>query len=399
MISEVVNVSINGDVQDDIVPDVLEIELQEDIDSADVFRVRLGIHQQFGGAWSYVDDRRFRIWNRLSIQAGYPDDHATIVDGYITHVDAAFGTHEHESYLEISGMDPSCLMDLDDKQLAWANKKDHEIARAIFTSYGLHYEVEDTVAQHQEAVSTILQTESDVQFLRRLAARNGFECFVRGRTGYFRSPNMQDRPQKILAVQFGDASNLSSLHVRVDGTPPSVAEIRRLDPMEKMQQTQALSGTPRRALGARSLADLRAGVADGRVFLKRQASASPQEMRGRLRDGCEGASRFVTVEGDIDGRAYLAVLRPQRLVTVKGAGESFSGLYYVTAVRHKFTIDEYTQHFTAYRNGIGLTGDEDFGAASLLPIALPAVSLPGGTAGAGDRVLPPESQSGSVGGL
>ena len=133
---------------------------------------------------------------------------------------------------------------------------------------------------------------------------------------------MQDRPQRILAVQFGEESNLSSLHVRVDGTPPSRAEIRRLDPMAKTQEAQTLSGTPRRALGARSLADLRSGVADGRAFLKRQTSASQQEMRGRLRRGCEGASRFVTVEGDIDGRTYLAVLRPQRLVTVKGAGES-----------------------------------------------------------------------------
>ena len=182
MISEVVNVSINGDAQEDIVDDILEIELQEDIDSADLFRVRLGIRQD-AGAWSYVDDERFRIWNRLSIQAGYPDDQATIVDGYITHLNVEFGNHEHDSYLEISGMDPSCLMDLDDKQLAWVNKTDHEIARTVFASYGLHYEVEDTVAQHKEAVSTILQTETDMQFLRRLAERNGFECFVRERTG------------------------------------------------------------------------------------------------------------------------------------------------------------------------------------------------------------------------
>ena len=49
-------------------------------------------------------------------------------------------------------------------------------------------EVEDTAATHGEAVATILQTETDIRFLRRLAARNGFECHVRGSTGVFPQP-------------------------------------------------------------------------------------------------------------------------------------------------------------------------------------------------------------------
>src|SRR5262249_13193709 len=159
-------------LQDDLTPDIMEIEIEEDVDKADVFRVRISIRQQSDGAWTYLDDERFQVWKPLQIQAGYPDDHDNVMDGYITHVDGGLAQDEGESYLEISGMDASCLMDLDEKQLAWANKKDHEIAQTIFASYGLNYEVEDTIDQHREAVSTILQSETDIQFLRRLAARN-----------------------------------------------------------------------------------------------------------------------------------------------------------------------------------------------------------------------------------
>ena len=81
-------------------------------------------------------------------------------------------------------------------------------------------------------------------------------------------------------------------------------------------------------------------------------------MRGGLRQAYEDASRFVTADGEIDGQVYRAVLRARRLVTIKGIGETYSGLYYVGRVRHSFAFDGYTQQFQAYRNGLGLTGDE-----------------------------------------
>jgi phage protein D len=260
-------------------------------------------------------------------------------------------------------------MDLAEKQLAWPNKKDHEIAREIFSSYGLRPEIEDTVATHAEAVATILQTETDIRFLRRLAARNGFECHVRGSTGCFRSPNLRVPPQKTLAIEFGGETNLAELRIRVDGTPSTVTEIRRVDPIAKREEREGLQASPRRTLGRRPLAGLRTGLPDGRQLLRRELAASPIEMRGRLRQAYEGASRFVTAEGEIDGRVYRAVLRARRLVTIKGVGETYSGLYYVTRVRHSFTTEGYTQQFEAYRNGLGLTGEERFAAAAL-PLAL-----------------------------
>ncbi len=391
MITEIINLSIDGGPQDEIVPDIVEIEVEEDVAVADVFRVRVALVTRSDGSWNYLDDKRFGLWKRVTIEAGYPDSAETIIDGYITHVEARLA-HD-EPYLEISGMDMSAAMNLEEKQLAWPNKKDHEIAQAIFSSYGLSYEVEDTVAQYSENVSTILQSETDIRFLRRLAARNGFECYVRGGTGFFRSPNMQDPPQKLLAVEFGEETNVSEFRVHVDGTPATVAEVRRIDPMEKKEETEMLDASPRRALGDRALSQLRSGQPDGRVLLRNQAPAATTEMRSRLRHAYESATAFVRAEGQIDSRIYRGVLRAKRLVTIKGAGESFSGLYYVTKVRHTFTADGYTQQFEAYRNGIGLTGQENFATATL-PVAV-AIGAGGGSRPSGNRVLPAH-QAGST---
>jgi phage protein D len=398
VINEVVNVSIGGAPQEDLVADVVQLEVEESVTEADVFRLRLALRPLSDGTWSYVDDPRFQVWKRFSVEAGYPDDTQPLIDGYITHVELGFGA-EQEAYLEVTGMDPSVRMNLEDKQLAWANKKDHEIAQAVFTSHGLNYEVEDTVVQHAEAISTILQSETDIRFLRRLAARNGFECYVRGNTGYFRSPDLQQPPQKLLAVEFGPETNVSQLKIRVDGTAPATTEIRRVDPLEKREETETLSELPERKLGRQPLGELRAGQPEGRLFLRREPSAAKEELQARLRSAYAGASQFITVEGELDGRVYLAVLRSGRLVTLKGAGERYSGLYYVTRVRHSFSVDGYTQSFEARRNGAGLTGEEQFGAATL-PMALSPPSLGGGgAASSGSRVLPPQQAGRNFGGI
>jgi Phage tail baseplate hub (GPD) len=385
VIAEVVNIFIDGVQQDELVPDVIEIEAEEHVSSADVFRLRLALHPRPDGSWTCLDDDRFRVWRRLTLRAGYPGQVGTVFDGYITHAHVACG-HGREPYLEVSGLDVTAIMDLEEKQLAWANKRDDEIARAIFTAYGLSADVEITVTRHVERTSTIMQAETDIRFLRRLARRNGFECFVQGATGVFRSPDMRQPPQPPLAVEFGGETNVSDIRISVDGTPVTAPEIRRLDPLAKRVEIRRLTASPRRQLGARSLGALRSTFPEGRAFLRGQSPADAVEMNGRLRQAYQPATEFVSAEGEIDSRLYRNVLRAKRLVTIKGLGRTFSGLYYVTRVRHSFTVDGYTQRFEAYRNGLGLLGIENFEKAALEEALLGAAGH--AARGAGNRILP-----------
>ena len=56
--------------------------------------------------------------------------------------------------------------------------------------------------------------------------------------------------------------------------------------------------------------------------------------------------------GTLDVARYGAVLKSRQLVGVRGAGEAFDGLHYVTSVTSRLTRGEFTQSFTLARNAL-----------------------------------------------
>src|SRR5262249_41581791 len=82
------------------------------------------------------------------------------------------------------------------------------------------------------------------------------------------------------------------------------------------------------------------------------------------------AGWLITAQGEVNSEAYQNVLRPHRVVLVKGASKAYSGKYYVTRVAHEMKGDgSYTQSFEARRNARDVDGSEAFGASGLaLPI-------------------------------
>lgn len=56
--------------------------------------------------------------------------------------------------------------------------------------------------------------------------------------------------------------------------------------------------------------------------------------------------------GSLDVARYGRVLRSRRLVGVRGAGDAFNGLYYVTRVTHALKRGSYSQTFQLARNGV-----------------------------------------------
>jgi hypothetical protein len=57
-------------------------------------------------------------------------------------------------------------------------------------------------------------------------------------------------------------------------------------------------------------------------------------------------------QGTLDVARYGRVLKSRGLVGVRGAGEAFDGLYYVSSVAHTISRGEYKQSFTLARNGL-----------------------------------------------
>jgi phage protein D len=362
---------------DDFYPNVIEVEVTDHADEADTFRLKLRLRLGEDGAWSDAAYEHLALFTKVRIEAGFrAADSQVLTEGYITEISAHFEDAGRQPYLEVRGLDASVLMALEEKIVAWPNLSDGDIATQILASYGLVPDVTATNPVHQENDVTVMQRGTDLQLLRFLARRHGFEVgverdFVTGAvTGFFREPNLAGRPQKTLAVAFGEASSLSTFEVTVDGLRPLAAEADQIDVKARAVGTGTATDLQLTAIGDQDLAalagDAAAGLVSakdvvGKVWLAADPTSDATELTALAQAVRDEAGWFATARGEIRSDVYASVLRANRLVAVKGAGSRYSGTYYVTSVTHRVNGNgEYQQHFEGRRNALGVSGSEDF---------------------------------------
>jgi phage protein D len=354
-------IEIEGEEMSDIYPDLISMEVELDDQLANMFRIRLPLKKQADATWSYLDDENFVVWKQVSIGAGFAGETEELIAGRITHVKPTFDPDRSLCFLDIWGMDESVLMDREEKLKDWPNKKDSDIASEIFGLYGFSAEVEDTEVVHDEAVSTIIQRETDMRFLQRLALRNGFECYVAGKTAYFRKPRLDDTPQPVLACHFGKETNLSRFAIEVNALTPANVAMFQVDRLNKEIIDSAAESSLQTALGnTDSTGILADGMDPPKNFIGMNAATGKPEMDALCQGFYHNAEWFVTAEGEIAGNLYSHALKARSTVTIKGVGETYSGVYYVSHVTHSFTPDGYVQYFKVKRNALMPTGGENF---------------------------------------
>jgi len=357
---------------------LIEVAVEDNADQADTFRLKVGIQLRDDGEWTDVDAPEFALFNKVRVEAGFRDGTTEILtEGYITDVQVHFEDAARQPYLEVHGLDASVLMSLEEKIVTWPNLSDSDIATQILSAYGFTPDVTSTNPVHQENDVTVIQRGSDLEFLRRLARKNGFEVGVAKdalpgtTTGYFRTPVLDGTPQKTLAVASGDETSLRSFTVTVDGVKPLAVETGQIDVKGKA----AASGTGTQlqfaAIGNQDLDALVGGTINslitahdtaGKLWLYSVPTSNAKELTTLEQAVRDEAGWLVNATGEINSDVYGAVLRANRLVLVKGAGALFSGKYYVTQVAHRIGSDgRYQQTFHARRNAVGLDGSEHFG--------------------------------------
>jgi phage protein D len=309
------------------------------------------------------------IWKEISIQAGFESDMQDVLTGYITYIKPCFDPDPSKSILEIRGKDKSVLMDRQEILMAWPDKKDSDIASEIFEIYGFTPEVEDTQVVHEEAVYTSIQRETDLDFLERLARRNGFECFIDCDTAYFRKPKLDENPpQPVLACHFGKETSVNCFSVEVNSSSAANVSMLQVDPINKEEMESTVDASQQDALGETDVNGFTApGIPPAVTYIGMSPAATQAEMDIMCQSVYHQGDWFVSARGQIAGNLYKHVLKPRRTVTIKGIGKTYSGVYYVSHVTHSFTPDGYVQDFKAKRNALMPTGSEEFSASSELP--------------------------------
>jgi phage protein D len=391
-------ISLNGtQVDKDFYGDVVSLVVEENTATAGTFRVQLIARLQQDGTWKYVDDDRLAPLNKVSIQIGFTSAGGIaaavgsllggggggglsgVFDGYITNVHLDISDEAGKTFIEVSGMDTSFLMSLEEKIVAWPDMADSDIVQQIVAGYSVPVQADPTMPVHQEADTTIMQRGTDLHFVRALAQRNGLEFYflTDDQSGtisaYFRAPQLSGTPQPDLAIYAGKQSNLKSFSTHLTASRPLNVKISQVDVKQNSAAVATVSDTQLTKIGAKDLNTLIGGPlgslvtpkdAPAQMLAMGPPTSDQTEMTALAQAVRDEAGWFISAQGEINSDAYQNVLRPHKLVLVKGAGKAYSGKYYVTRVVHEIKGDgSYAQKFEARRNARDVDGTEQFGGA------------------------------------
>jgi len=346
---------------------IQQIEVEDHANMADMLRLQIVIGVKDGCAgWSFVDDNVFVRLANIKIAVAVGSGRAeTLINAYVIETNATFANQPGSSILNVVAMDPTVLMSLEEKVKPWPNMADSDVADSIFTSPEYKFEtvIDPTTWRRQENDQTMIQRGTDIQFLQQLARRNGFEVYVEtnGATGivegHFHAPRLDLPPQGVLSVNMRDATNVNSFNARFDMLRPSTAQATNLDVESRENQKAQVGNSRLTALGRETALTAQQ---QRRVLLCQTGLIRTGESQTYAQAVVDQSALAITAEGELNTVAYGGLMRAKRPILVRGAGQQFSGTYYVERVHHILAPDSYKQNFTLRRNAVGLLGEESF---------------------------------------
>jgi phage protein D len=345
---------------------IQEIEVEEHINLAAMLRLRFAVGMsQDGSGWQIIDDDTFSRLKPISllmtVGTGLPE---TLIDAYVIETKADFSNEPGQSTFEVVAMDATVLMNLEEKVRAWPDMADGDIAETIFGEHGFMSDVDSTQLVRQERDLTTMQRGTDIQFLRRLARRNGFECYVETNSltmlteGHFHAPRLDESPSGTLTVNMGAETNVDNLNARYDMLRPTTVDVAGVAIGSQDDQNATIDAPSHSQLGQDSALD----ADQQRVRLLNDTGlAETGELQSYAQAVVDESAWAISAQGELDTATFGLILRTRRPVLVRGAGQHFSGTYYVERVQHLISGDNFKQHFTLRRNATGLEGIELFG--------------------------------------
>jgi phage protein D len=326
-----------------------QVEIAERIGEPTTFRLRYPLSIQEGD-FPLLRDGRIDPGAELGVVAPVGGVQHWLVRGQV------YGQQIHMTHgaagasVEAIGGDVTLEMDREVKAKIWDHVSVTDIVTAILGPYGVTPDVESLTTRHDEENHTLVQRDTDLRFLRRLARRYGCWFWVTtsasGSTAHFRRPPLGGSPTATLTLHL-DGANLRGLELDWDVERPTTASAKQLGLRDKGTIDGDVARSPLSPLGARAFADIAAA--------RGVQVVAPVDDVGDLRARAEAAlvdgGWFIRARGETSTRALGAVLRAHTIVQLDGMGRRHSGRYVVSSVRHRIDATAHAMEFTLARNG------------------------------------------------
>lgn len=310
-------------LDDQIAACVLDVSVDQAIDSADHLSMRLATWDPDTDKTLWIDDDRFEPGTGLGVSIGYGQSLDRVFDGEIVGLG-----------LELRGGEPAIMMVEAYNRLhrlgrgrpapatpPEVNTTYGDLVAKIARRYGLTPDVRGSAADRQNDTVN-QQNESDLQFIRQIASEIGYEFFVDGKTLVFREQVISATTEVTLT-----GSDL----IELSGHADAASQIGVVD--GSAFDHEGNQPIPYRATNPDSF-DSAYGNADVSIAQplavddKEQLQARIDAELLRIRHG------YLAVTATCFGRTDITV---GMLITITGIAKRFDGSYSVTAVAYSFS--------------------------------------------------------------
>lgn len=330
-----------------------EVRVESSRGQADVCVLRFESHRDMDGNWVVQDHADIRPWSELTVEAQFGSRSEPVFAGYIKEVRTAYPRDRGAAEVTVYAQDESLLLDRQSvirrRSTAEEPKTDKEAVEAAITevsSLSLDPDSEDGLTNE-----ALVQSGTAATFIRERAQANGYEFYVREGSVYFGPPRLDGEPRPTILVYAGPRTNCVDFRANFDGHLPDAVRIHR--PGEDGAEGEELIVEPDLdELGDESASSADRGL-EPYVMTLAPTGATPAEMEAAAQARANQYAWKLRAQGELDGDIYGDVLRTYEVVLVDGAGSTYSGTWYVDAVRHSFTATGYRQHFRLIRNATG----------------------------------------------
>jgi len=269
-----------------------------------------------------------------------------MLKGFVTSVSTSFPASGLPQ-ITVGGFDLSYCMTKGKDSRFWSDTKDSDAVAEVANEYGLTAEVEDTRVKHPTIQKS---TESDQQFLEKLAERNGFELFTFDQTLYFQRPasvrKTGPKGEPVVTLEWGKGLLSFTPEINISEQVTSV-EVRGWNVATKAEIVgRAGKGKePRRDGSRRSGAEaLQTCCGDKEAPLRIRVPVFSQQEANQWAEAIlkKRSEMFVQGSGESIG---LPELKAHENIELLGLGREFSKTYYVEQTTHTINTSGYRTTF------------------------------------------------------
>jgi len=332
------------------------VTVEQEIDVAWEARAEMALWTDDLGNWTGLERGFAEAFSRFRLEVrSTGGSFIPLIDGPIVGYDFRMSPEPGQSSITLIAQDDSVFLNREEKVVSFDNRLDHEVAKEIFGEFEQidSTQIEDTPATGSALPPFFVQRGTAMQTLRFLAGRQGKHAYVlpgetAGRSiGVFKSLSTEADGFPPL-VLLGPERNVETFNVKCNAQSPVTARASTLRITDKQVAVAVSRISDLDLLGQEASVDKES---DTMAHLLPPGQGESVDIDQAV--AAAAADSFYAFEATgalMDTASIGMILRPYRVIGVKGGIGEMNGDYLVAGVVHTLTRSNYSQSFTLWRN-------------------------------------------------